>query len=79
MRSLLAWSLIVAGAVMAAYGLLIELEVRAQIGTGLHRMLAHAFYGGTIRSYRETAMVCVIVGPLLVALGFFTRRPAAQP
>ncbi|MFW5882181.1 MAG: hypothetical protein ACOCVS_00960 [Planctomycetota bacterium] len=77
MRSLLAWSLMITGAVLTAYGLLIEIEIRTQIGTGLQRMLAHVFHGGTIRSYRETALLCVVVGPILATVGFFCRRPAA--
>lgn len=62
------------GGALTVYGVVIELKVRAAVGSGLYRVLAHISYGGSIDHYRWLSMLCVLLGPGLIALGYLCRR-----
>ena len=70
------WVLVrwVIGAVLTAYGVWVELEVRASVGTGARRVLARMFYRDAIDEYRWFSTLCAVGGPLVILGAFLLRR-----
>lgn len=62
------------GAAMTVYGVWVELEVRASVGTGAKRVLARMFYDDAINEYRWFSTMCAVAGPVIIAGAFLLRR-----
>ena len=66
--------LFVFGALATCLSVYLEIEVRAQVGRGLHRFLAHLLYDDDIQRYRRMSMWTALVGPLLCLLSYCIWR-----
>jgi len=62
------------GGLATAYGVAVELEVRAAVGGGFNRFLANVFARDEIHHYRWISMLCAIGGPCLIVLAYLLRR-----
>lgn len=63
--------LILLGLGLLGYGVLVELQVRAEVGSGFYRAMAHLFYSRMIEEYRAFSRLCLVLGPGLVLLACF--------
>ncbi len=70
-RWLLFLFLSLAGVTAIALGIYIELEVQYEIGNW--NGVAHQFYGGEIRDYREQVFLYLTAGPIILFLAYLLR------
>ena len=72
----LRWVILIwlAGLLVLAYGIAVEMGVRAEIGSGARRFAAHLVYHGEIEQYRQMARTCVLIGPGVLVLGLVLLR-----
>lgn len=74
LRCILGIMLLLAGAATTAYGVMVELQVRSDVGTGLRRWLAQRFYASQIDAWRSLSDQAVILGPALIILAYLLIR-----
>ena len=62
------------GGVMVLYGVLVEIEVRRNVGTGVTKGLAEALFSGDIAAWRDHSAIWLVAGSLLVVVGLVVLR-----
>ena len=72
-RVRLAILLLVAGIGCLCMGFYVELEVRAEEGSGLYQGLARSLWGKLIAEYRLTVMYLMLAGPACLFLAWLVK------
>ncbi|MDA3962859.1 MAG: hypothetical protein PF961_18910 [Planctomycetota bacterium] len=62
------------GGALTAYGVMVEIQVRAAVGSGLYRLMAKMTSQEQIDHYRWLSQSFVVIGPLIIVGAFLLRR-----